>query len=114
MKALTILPIVYTTKIVAKLRPINAANEYNATLACDAVMEFILNPKKNTIASGAKITIHFIAPVKKNDIRAGDELTNALVTMLMTTAKNMLLYTLNIALLMSLADLYIDAVFSYI
>jgi hypothetical protein len=48
---------------------------------------------------------HFIAPVKKKAISAGLVLIIALTTMLITTAINILLYTRNIALLISLAVL---------
>jgi hypothetical protein len=49
------------------------------------------------ISKGAKITIHFIAPVNKNCIKVGLDATSMLTNMLLTTAKNMLLYTLNMA-----------------
>jgi hypothetical protein len=43
------------------------------------------------IASGAKITIHFIMPVNRNAMSPGLDATAKLTNMLVTTAKNMLL-----------------------
>jgi hypothetical protein len=40
---------------------------------------------------GAKITIHFMIPVNKKVMSAGLDATSILVSMLVTTAKNMLL-----------------------
>jgi hypothetical protein len=54
--------------------------------------------------SGAKITIHFIAPVKKNAINAGLELIKKLTTIDVITASAMCPYTRFIALTTSPVD----------
>ena len=72
INAFTILPIVYRAKIVAKLSPINAANPCKHSCAIPLVglaLSKIVTPKIAT--SGAKITIHFITPVKKNCSSSG-------------------------------------------
>ena len=66
---------VYTTKIVAKLKPINAANPWSISNAWLRVILCMLKPIAKIATKGAKITIHFITPVKKNAINAGLELT---------------------------------------
>ena len=72
IKALTILPMLNTAKIVAKLSPINAANPCRqscATPLLGLLLNTMATPK--IAASGAKITIHFITPVKKNANNSG-------------------------------------------
>ena len=72
MNADTILPIVNTAKMVAKLRPIRAAKpcKHNcATLLLGLLASTAEIPKIAT--SGAKITIHFVMPVKNNCSNSG-------------------------------------------
>ena len=72
----TILPMVNTAKIVAKLNPINAAKPYKHNCATSLLGLFpstMATPK--IAASGAKITIHFSIPVKKNANNSGLEPT---------------------------------------
>ena len=62
-------PIVYTLKIIAKLRPISAANPCNNARQVPRggfCASTYITP--NTAAIGAKITTHFNIPVKKNFI----------------------------------------------
>ena len=66
INALTIDPIANTAKIVAKLNPINAAKPYKHN--CATVLDglFASTALIPSIAkSGAKITRHFVIPVKK-------------------------------------------------
>jgi hypothetical protein len=75
MNALTILALVYTTKIVEKLSPINAANPSKVASAIDfGGLLFRNGVTMKTATSGANITTHFIAPVNKNFISSGDVL----------------------------------------
>jgi hypothetical protein len=72
--------------MVAKLRPIIAANPCK-----NNCRDVLLNRSKakltaNMATKGAKITIHFITPVNKNAISAGDVETKKLTTMLVITA----------------------------
>jgi hypothetical protein len=72
MNALTMLALVYTTKITEKLRPINAANPSRAASATDfGGLLFKNGVIINTATSGANITTHFITPVNKNCISWG-------------------------------------------
>jgi hypothetical protein len=75
MNALTILALVYTTKIAEKLSPINAANPSKVAIATGfGGLLFKNGVMINTTTSGANITTHFIAPVNKNFISSGEVL----------------------------------------
>jgi hypothetical protein len=75
MNALTILALVYTTKMAEKLRPISAANPSRVAIATVfGGLLFKNGVMINTATSGANITTHFIHPVNKNRISSGDVL----------------------------------------
>jgi hypothetical protein len=71
MNALTIDPIVNMAKIVAKLKPIKAANACRNSCSPCLLKLSLANAKAKIATRGAKITIHFSTPVKKNCISSG-------------------------------------------
>jgi hypothetical protein len=90
----TMLAVVNTTKMVLMLSPIKAANPCRKALACPCVALFITNDMPKIATKGAKITTHLSAVPNSTAIRAGLDDTSKLTIKLVTTAKNMLLYTL--------------------
>jgi len=104
--ALAMLADVYIMNMVAKLMPISAANPWRHNNATGLVgFEPRTNPTAKIAANGAKITTHFIIPVKRNVITAKFEATSILTNILVITARAMLLYTLSILLLISVGVL---------
>jgi hypothetical protein len=111
INALTILTVVKVMNIVLRLRPIRAANPCRNARAWPRVACFITKCMPRMATKGAKITTHLSAVPNNKAIRAGLDETNMLTNMLLTTAKNMLLYTLIILELIStiLAKVFIES-----
>jgi hypothetical protein len=74
---------------VAKLRPISALNAYKQICSVLLLMRSRPNPIARIATNGAKIVIHFIAPVKKNAIIAGEVETKNDTNILVNTANIM-------------------------
>jgi hypothetical protein len=73
--------------MVAKLRPINAANPCKNTCSVDLLIVLKAKPAISMATNGAKITTHFIAPVKKKASNVVLVPTMKLTIMLVNTAK---------------------------
>ena len=86
IKADTIEPIVNTAKIVLKLSPIRAAKAYRKSCSCDLLKLSCTKAKASMANKGAKITIHFVTPVKKKANNCGLRPTNRETTILIATA----------------------------
>jgi hypothetical protein len=91
INALTMLAVVNVMKIVLMLSPIKAANVCKKARACPCVACFITNVMPRIATKGAKITTHLSAVPNNTAIKAGLDATSMLTSMLVTTARNMLL-----------------------